>query len=87
MPTYAEQRALLKQIVNTLAKLQKIEEDAAKMRLELSNASQLFLLGQNQVTTTRLVAFKQRLGRLSKVYLDLDESVYDVERIVDKIQP
>jgi hypothetical protein len=87
MQDRVERTALLKKIEESLAEIKKIEEAAAKIRLELSNASKLFLINRNQVSNLRLIAFRQHLGRLSDSYLDLEAKTYDIMQIVDKIQP
>lgn len=86
MQDRVERIDLLKKIVEGLEEIQRTEEAVAKVRLEMSISSKLFLM-RASVTNLRLIAFRQRLGKLSDSYIDLEAKTYDIMQVVDKIQP
>jgi hypothetical protein len=88
MQDYSDRQKLLKQIDQGLTDIQKLEEKMATLRLELSNSSKRFMLSSRlAVTNTSLIAFRQRLGKLSAFYVDLEEKVYDIMEVVDQVEP
>jgi hypothetical protein len=85
---YSEKANLLKQIAEGLDEIQKIEEEISILRIDLGNTTKRFRLHlRSGVTNAPLIAFRQRLGRLSHSYIDIDDKVYELMKIVDKIQP
>lgn len=87
MQDRAERGTLLKQINETLAEVDLIETEIAQMRRNLSNSAKQFRITPASITLTALIAFRQRLGKLSESYLDLEAKTYAIQLTVDKIQP